>query len=738
MENAEKRLQLILGIKVDPAQARAASEQISKVTSPSGDLTGYLKLLEAEFKKRGIKLGQTFSESIQKGLTEDQAADLFINQMREQLSLLERSTEEIRTRQKELKSEAQILNQLSERAQKYSRAFTILGGAITGGFVAAAFKYIGSADKSDAISKKWLATSKELEKSQQEIGRIAAQTVLPIYQKVAQVMEIISRIAQANPEAAKTLFGAGVALTLIGILGSGISRGIRLVADAKLILASSQQLLASVTMSKAAKDQLIAAGLMQKGGFLGLLQKGGLLTAAGGATALGTGLAIAGGVTVGAAVNDAIVKATGKGATTAQFLTVGALKLSKVFEEVAIKFGTPAEEARHKSEVFVALVGKLTGAMDENHPLWQKVTEAVKKASEALSDVEKSTLEWQREDRKLVEDAYQKRLMIVAAYQQKENQLIANYRSQQSQVSSQFDSQLKTLLQNYAVEVARAEEAYEQERASIIRESSTKIQDIERDHQKAMVQLTKDHNQRVADLVASRDALGLIKEQRRFAEEKSQAEQSINETIAREKEETALRLQELSRRHQQERIERERAFLEQRKEISRQRAQSMSELRNSYLAELAQLRQAKSLELLELQRALDAERRLKREQYEAIIRDLGGTPAPNSTTSSSSGVTYTNPYDIRSRGYARGGYASGLIRTGEEGIEFVMSHSTTRAAEKVIGGSLTQESLLNALAGRSITIMDQRKFESVPSPWDRKKMNDEMREVIREVINGRI
>lgn len=61
-------------------------------------------------------------------------------------------------------------------------------------------------------------------------------------------------------------------------------------------------------------------------------------------------------------------------------------------------------------------------------------------------------------------------------------------------------------------------------------------------------------------------------------------------------------------------------------------------------------------------------------------------------------------------GRASGGYVgSGVYRMGENGKEFVLSNSTTKAAEDAIGGSLSQQNIRNAMT-KSITVNDNRTF----------------------------
>ncbi len=79
---------------------------------------------------------------------------------------------------------------------------------------------------------------------------------------------------------------------------------------------------------------------------------------------------------------------------------------------------------------------------------------------------------------------------------------------------------------------------------------------------------------------------------------------------------------------------------------------------------------------------------------------------------------------------AAGGYiGTGLFMGGEQGREFVLSNSTTRAAESVMGGALNQQNLIRALAGggnKRVSYYDARKFDSVPSAETRRMMKEEI------------
>jgi len=71
---------------------------------------------------------------------------------------------------------------------------------------------------------------------------------------------------------------------------------------------------------------------------------------------------------------------------------------------------------------------------------------------------------------------------------------------------------------------------------------------------------------------------------------------------------------------------------------------------------------------------------------------------------------------------AAGGMTNGISIAGENGREFVMSNQTTRAAENILGGQLTQQRLLSALGGKRITYTDNRRIDASLSMNQRRQI----------------
>lgn len=96
----------------------------------------------------------------------------------------------------------------------------------------------------------------------------------------------------------------------------------------------------------------------------------------------------------------------------------------------------------------------------------------------------------------------------------------------------------------------------------------------------------------------------------------------------------------------------------------------------------------------------------------------------NSISSAISGLISGLP------GFADGGMitSNSIFRGGERGREFVLNNQTTRAAESIIGGTLTQQRLLEALAGGSkkISYYDNRRIDSNLSANDRRYITNDV------------
>jgi hypothetical protein len=101
---------------------------------------------------------------------------------------------------------------------------------------------------------------------------------------------------------------------------------------------------------------------------------------------------------------------------------------------------------------------------------------------------------------------------------------------------------------------------------------------------------------------------------------------------------------------------------------------------------------------------------------------------------------YRSALNNGATGYSSGGYPRGkIVSVNERGQEFIMSASTTRLAEQMLGGRLNQERLIRALSnpgGASVTWNDHRRFDSKLSAEDRRAIRRDGEQMLAEVFLG--
>jgi len=79
-----------------------------------------------------------------------------------------------------------------------------------------------------------------------------------------------------------------------------------------------------------------------------------------------------------------------------------------------------------------------------------------------------------------------------------------------------------------------------------------------------------------------------------------------------------------------------------------------------------------------------------------------------------------------------------MYRLAENGREFVLNNKVTNAAEKIIGGRLTQDSLIAALSSSrsNVNYSDQRRFNSGISAGDRRAIRNDTQTLLEDLIRS--
>ncbi len=346
-------INLILESENAKATADNASESFLKLSKSVDEASDYLQSqkqilseLQDEYKKLEDKqrgLAKRSEEYLK--LERDKAA--LKPRINEQIQNVRRETQEYQNLNKQLQNSVDIqsneiaalrktaslrakeIQDLRERAEwieKGSKIMMGVGLAAVTAIAASAKNYVDNAGESNEITERWAAASEKVKDAQLRIGKVAAETILPMFEKIADVAQTISEFAEKNPEVVDIGLKAALGLTAVGGLGVLISKGISLYADVSMIAVGDTQLLAAKMMASAAKDQLLAAGVGTKGGAVGKVIGGGAAAAggealAGGGAAAAGGEALAGGAAAAGTAAGASVLLVG--AVTALALAIG-------------------------------------------------------------------------------------------------------------------------------------------------------------------------------------------------------------------------------------------------------------------------------------------------------------------------------------------------------------------------------------------------------------------------------
>jgi hypothetical protein len=362
------------------------------------------------------------------------------------------------------------------------------------------------------------------------------------------------------------------------------------------------------------------------------------------------------------------------------------------------------EAADEGADAFERLSAAIRGSKQE--------ADVVKAYEDMLKSEKEATSKYGADMTKTMEDAYKDL-----------NKANAKYTGDVAKINAKLSGDLADYAHDFAKTENEARDKHIQEHVKVVREGNEEIIRIRQNHQAKLEELEREHNQNVQDLLGDRDALGLVEEERRYQDELAAANKEVSAEIRRRRQETATKLQEMDVEYaqekakrlvdylekvnerklqaEQEKAERLKEYEEEKKEIRLQRAEKLRELQIAHREEIIRIRQAFIDRVRDLNAALLGETELKRRHYAMMLNDAQAfVDAYRRKMNLGSIPTGTQPVP----GKAGGGYSSGVVNTGEVGPEFILSHSTTKAAERAVKGSLNQKNVLGAIAGAQQTI----------------------------------
>lgn len=506
------------------------------------------------------------------------------------MALLEKRTRLVNAEVERLKRTAGALQQVS----------TVIGGTgalIAGPLVAAATAYVAQAGRAEETSKKWGRATAQIAEAYQDVGRVAARTLLPYLERAADLAQSIARFAEAHPEAVEAALGIGGGLVALGALGTIAAQGIRLYADVKLLAAAALQNSAADKMLLAAQAQAGAAGL---GGGTG--------------AGVGTGLAAAGGLVGIVAATFAAMQYLGWRAYRGDFgagpqvVTRGALgnadtrvgigvvaagaagnafaaPLSRVLDNFLYRFQGGSDVGRRSTNQSQSRTpGPRVGSLADAVPLFIAYQEQLVAAERDYGQRKTQiVLDYVARGIAIEKDYQETRTRLAADFAKSQSRALRDFLRNESRAQSDYADRVAVQLRDFARSEARAEESYYQQRLQRARDFDLETQRAEEDHQDRLRQFQEDHADRARELAGAQDALGLVKEQRRYEKERRQEEDEYAKSARRRNEDYARELADAETAFRQQREQRladfEQQQADQKEQFQKDRASRLADFR---------------------------------------------------------------------------------------------------------------------------------------------------------------
>ena len=416
---------------------------------------------------------------------------------------------------KKVEEQANRTREKMEKLTQVGSRMAVLGAAIVAPFALAMNKYLATAKAAqdagkplEGTARRLLAINQQWEQSQERLGKITAEIVLPALEKGATVLEKVITFAEQNPGIVKAALTIGGTLVVLGGL-----------------IASTAQLVATVATIQVAAT----AGMAGAGGAL-----------AGGAQII---IPLAIGSAIGKAIGDAInANPNFNKAADAQVgvVSAGVLKVIQWAQGKGIigkDFRLPGGGGGAAASP-AASIADLAAAREREEAAIKKTAEAI--ALSTTRHVELAALETESSTKR--QEAVKEATDNIAA------------------IEADGAAKRVALIASAAEEARKAEAAYNSERAKITADGGREIAQIEQDSQKRIEQLKRDFASNSENLTRSRDALGLVKAQQDFKSAVDQERQSTQDEIEQRRQDIATRLQDLATAYQYEQQQRQYAL----------------------------------------------------------------------------------------------------------------------------------------------------------------------------------
>lgn len=677
---------------------------------------------------------------------------------------------------------------------------SMIGGGVAGGIFKAAGDYIKGLESATETSREWATQMQRIEGSQKRIGAVLASESLPLLEKGADLLGKLANFLEKNPEAAGNAMKAGLTLAGVGALVIALGKGITLVSDIAFIAAT-------INMLKGGRDSIIAAGsfmassrnnvqagtmMLAASRNMGKLTIGKFAplnklsptitnakpavpvpTAAGGSTLASIAtvvIPIAVGAAAGYLTDKVFDKIEGRDAKFEDYMT--SLKQLLAVDAKALGDMLGGKGGMGGFDPFG--IRKMLNIPEDLGDQWFKaVRDALFKVDEdshgaadgleGISDALKNSLKrdeilaaWEdyiADDLELARKHAADRKKIEADAVESIRKANQDFARDMQKIAANMNSQLAKARADFASSEEKEERQYQERRADLIREAAEQQSEMWEDYQEKLRKAQEEHLERRAEFLASRDAVGLVKEKKRYAKERAEIEREFDRETSERARESTRRLEELRVQHEQERAERFAEYQARLVEIRENARQEIAELQRKHAEELREIQLNRNDRLRELDLQHREERERRRNAFLAQVRELDAALLGEENLRKQYNLRMLKELDAFLLRYQKGmgsllettasiagsrqsgGYVTqGLYRL--HSGEYVINPSTTKTLEGLMGQQLTQSGLVQMAHNTrtQVTWNDQRRFDSRLQPSDRRAIRNDTLQILEKVV----
>jgi len=444
------------------------------------------------------------------------------------------------------------LRDIGEKLNFVGQAMSSAGQGMTNTLMGAVNAYMTTSGQYSQEAQKWNAAQKEISDAYARIGAVAIDKLTPYLETAADLLSKLADFIEQNPQLVGIIAGTGAALTLGGQFVSG---------------------LAQLAMIAGSINGLTAI--------------------------LGGGTAAAGGAGLGAMAIAAAPY------VVAALLGIGAIALfTNYLNEYKQQNGTdPSKNQTNGPGVPYwmrtgykgAIPGGTYTPIEGNAPAKRVIDPLVSANLDAYIELEKqkaaAASQYGEQVKQIEDDAAKRRLEIIQNFADRAVQAESSYQRETASAKKAFDKTNSDATKAFSQANTQALNEYNKQRTDATAKFNLDEKRTKQDHQQEMLRLEGDHNGRVKDLVASRDALGLNKENESYAKQRDSAESDFSLASERRKQDFQQQLSDMASNYQEQRSQRAQEYA----------AQSAERI-NVFVAQQAERAQAHAQEMATLQK----------------------------------------------------------------------------------------------------------------------------------------